>query len=132
MIHKWWLILSWSKRFSNPKYVELPGPLPLGPLPGPCPGPTGDGGLQRSADPLQVSSCLQHEKRPLAFYKLNLEHKNGSMTEYLEKPLKGITSINFKMKKFQIWIARHFNCIISTSTVSGKGQKIEFKELPDK
>ena len=65
--------------------TELPGALPLGPPPGLCPGPTG--GLQRSADPLLISSCIRHEKRASAFYKLNLEHKNGGMTKCLEKPL---------------------------------------------
>ena len=45
--------------------------------------------LECSADPLLISSYLWHEKRPLALYKLNLEHKNGSMTKCLEKPLLG-------------------------------------------
>ena len=45
------------------------------------------GRLQHSADPLLISSCLWHEKKPLAFYKVNLEHKNGGMTKCLEKPL---------------------------------------------
>ena len=46
------------------------------------------GGLQHSEDPLLISSCLQHEKRHSASYKLNLEHKNSGMTKCLEKPLK--------------------------------------------
>ena len=29
-------------------------------------------GLQHFADPLLISSCLRHEKRPLVFYKLNI------------------------------------------------------------
>ena len=39
------------------------------------------GGLQQSADPLLISSCFQHEKRPSALYKLNLEDKNSGMTK---------------------------------------------------
>ena len=46
------------------------------------------GGLQCSADLLLISSCLRCEKKPLAFYKLNLEHKNCVMTKCLEKTLK--------------------------------------------
>ena len=34
------------------------------------------GGLQRSVDPLLISSCLRRKERPSAFYKLNLEDKN--------------------------------------------------------
>ena len=75
------------KRFSKPKYTELPGVLPLA-APFPPAGSTG-GGLQCPADPLLISSCLWHKKRPLAFYKLNLEHKSGGMTKCLEKTLEG-------------------------------------------
>ena len=46
-------------------------------------------GLQHSAEPMLIFSCLWRKKRPSAFYKLNLEHKNGVMTECLEKPLLG-------------------------------------------
>ena len=45
------------------------------------------GDLQHSADPLVISSCPRHMKRHLAFYKLNLEHKNGGITKCLKKPL---------------------------------------------
>ena len=49
------------------------------------------GGLQRFADPLLISSCLQREKRPLPFYKLIWDTKmgeSGSLQEvclYLDK-----------------------------------------------
>ena len=69
--------------------------MPLGPPPGLCPRPTG--GLQQSADPLLISSCLRHEKRPLVFYKLNLEHKNRGMTKCLEKSLR--TAVAFFTNK---------------------------------
>ena len=68
------------------KYAEFPRASPLGPPLQLCPGPTLLGGLQRSADPILISSCLRREKRPLAFY--NLEHKNSGITKWLEKPLK--------------------------------------------
>ena len=45
------------------------------------------GGLQRSLEPLLISSCLRHKERPSAFYKLNLEDKNSGITKCLEKPL---------------------------------------------
>ena len=45
------------------------------------------GGLQRSADPLLIISCLRRKKRPAAFYQLTVEHKNGGNTKCLEKPL---------------------------------------------
>ena len=49
------------------------------------------GGLQRSEDPLLISSCLRHEKRPFT-------HKNGGMTKCLEKPLGVLLSI---LRNFQ-------------------------------
>ena len=53
------------------------------------------GCLQHSADPMLISSCLWRKKRPLAFYKLNLEHKNGGMTKCLEKPRRYIRKSKF-------------------------------------
>ena len=56
------------------------------------------GGLQRSADPLLISSYLRRKKRPSAFYKLDLEHKNGGMTNCLEKPQQMYSSTSAQAK----------------------------------
>ena len=67
------------------------------------PWPTG--GLQRSADPLLISSYLRREKRPLSFCELNLGHKNGSMTKCLEKLLQEYHQKNISCL-VDLWILR--------------------------
>ena len=59
------------------------------------------GGLQCSADPLLISSCFWHEKKPLAFYKLDLEHKNNGMKKCLEKPLHVIVVVDISSTFFR-------------------------------
>ena len=61
-------------------------------------------GLQHSADPLVISSCLRHKKRPSTFYKLNLEHKNGGMRKCLGKSILIYLSIYFYIYIYIIYI----------------------------
>ena len=81
MINKRWLILSSSKRYSKPKYAELPGASPLGPLPGLCPGPTG-GLTVLCRDPTDFFISLVWEK---AFGLLQTQF--GTQKQWHEKGL---------------------------------------------
>ena len=67
------------------------------------------GDLKCSAHPLLISSCLWCEKRPLAFYKLNLEHKNSDMKKCLEKIP---TLFKFKCAEICYWIASLLNEVL--------------------
>ena len=72
-------------------------------------------GLQHSADPLLISSCLQHKKRCLVSYKLKLEHKNSGLTKCLEK------SLVYRMVFFLAFttflpICRTFSLFVNLST----------------
>ena len=71
------------------------------------------GGLQCSADPLPISSCLWYEKMPSDFYKLSLEHKNGGMRKCLEKPLyRSLSKDSFEFENF----LSHFEKVLSDIT----------------
>ena len=61
-----------------------------------------------ATNPLLICSQLWHEKRPLVFYKLNLEHKNGVMIKCLEKPL-------FRPDLKNMLVCRHLGLFFSST-----------------